>query len=263
MIEIGFLKISWVDIVDILLVSYLIYRLYKLIKGSVAGRIFIGIISIYLVYLLVKAAEMELLTAILGQFIGLGVIAALILFQPEIRKFLLAVGKTSLLNNSFLSRTFLSQDSTNEAPDLNVEAIITAVYQLSATQTGGLIVIGQRTELQPYIDTGNALDAHISARLLLSIFFKNSPLHDGAAIITGTKIRAAGCILPVTDNADLPTHLGLRHRAAVGITELTDSLVVIVSEETGMVSTAMNAHVTTNLDEDSLRKKIQKYISEH
>ena len=257
MIKIGFLEISWVDVADIVLVSYLIYRLYKLIKGSVAVRIFIGIISIYLVYLIVKAAEMELLTAILGQFIGLGVIAALILFQPEIRKFLLVVGKTSLFKNDLFGKVFLSDPN---APSLKIEALVNTCTELSRTKTGGLIVIGKRTELQPYIDTGNYMDAYISVRLLLSIFFKNSPMHDGAVIIADNKIKAAGCILPVTENTDIPHQLGLRHRAAIGITEQTESMVIIVSEEQGTISVATHNKPIVTVTPDELRQKLNKYI---
>lgn len=257
MIRIGFLEISWIDVVDVLLVSYLIYRFYKLIRGSVAVRIFVGIIAIYLLYLIVKSVGMELLTAILGQFIGLGMVAALILFQPEIRKFLLSVGRTSFFNSGMFNGSLLSPDPL--ASELNIEAIVTAISEMSATRTGALLVLGKRSELQQYMDTGNTLDAAISARLILSIFYKNSPMHDGAAIITSTKLRAAGCILPLTENMDLPPHLGLRHRAGIGITEHTDSLVIIVSEETGIVSIARNGKLSALSGPNTLREKLQEY----
>ncbi|HSI91605.1 MAG TPA: diadenylate cyclase, partial [Adhaeribacter sp.] len=229
--SIGFFDIGWIDILDVLLVTILLYQLYKLLTGSVALKIFIGFLSIYLLYLMVKAAGMELLTAILGQFMGVGVLAGIILFQQEIRKFLLMVGKTTAFNNDKLFRGFpwRKEDSADR---LNLTPFIEAAKSLAGKNTGALIVFAKSSELQFYADSGDFLDAAVSKRLLLSIFNKTSPLHDGAVIVAGNRIKAARCILPVTESDDVPASLGLRHRAAIGLSEVTDSVILVVSEET-------------------------------
>lgn len=251
---IGFLEITWVDVIDILLVSFLIFQLYKLIKGSVASRVFIGIMLIYITYLVVKAAKMELLTAILGQFIGVGVIAALILFQQEIRKFLLLLGKSTLFSNeSFMGALF---GRSIKQSTLNLQAVLDAAKSLSGSRTGGLIVFAKSTELRFYAETGDHIDGVISKRLLISIFNKYSPMHDGAVIIADGRIKAARCILPITDKTDLPAQFGLRHRAALGLSELTDSVVLIISEETGQISVAYAGVLDHNLSLAEARNKI-------
>ncbi|WP_045460209.1 diadenylate cyclase CdaA [Sporocytophaga myxococcoides] len=260
--KIGFLEISWIDILDILLVSFLLYQLYKLLKGSIAVKIFLGFLSIYLIYLVVKAAKMELLTAILGQFIGVGVIAALILFQQEIRKFLIIIGKTTAFNRSFLKGLLWKKNSQPNADGLNLNPVIESAKILGGTNTGALIVFAKSSELKFYAESGDLMDALISKRLLIAIFQKNSPLHDGAVIIANNRIKAARCILPVSENTDLPAHLGLRHRAAIGLTEVTDSIVLIVSEETGQISLAINGKIHTNLSKSELKQKLHFYLFE-
>ncbi|GAL84140.1 hypothetical protein MYP_1368 [Sporocytophaga myxococcoides] len=262
MYKIGFLEISWIDILDILLVSFLLYQLYKLLKGSIAVKIFLGFLSIYLIYLVVKAAKMELLTAILGQFIGVGVIAALILFQQEIRKFLIIIGKTTAFNRSFLKGLLWKKNSQPNADGLNLNPVIESAKILGGTNTGALIVFAKSSELKFYAESGDLMDALISKRLLIAIFQKNSPLHDGAVIIANNRIKAARCILPVSENTDLPAHLGLRHRAAIGLTEVTDSIVLIVSEETGQISLAINGKIHTNLSKSELKQKLHFYLFE-
>jgi diadenylate cyclase len=259
--SIGFLEVSWVDVADILLVSYLIYQLYKLMRGSVAVKIFIGIISIYLMYLIVKAAEMKLLTAILGQFIGVGILAAIIVFQQEIRKFLILIGKTTAFNNDNFFKNLFRKDFTNSR-HLNLQPVLDAAKTMSGTNTGGLIVFAKSSELKFYAESGDAIDAIISKRMLMSIFFKNSPLHDGAVIISNNRIKAARCILPITENNDIPASLGLRHRAALGMSEVTDSVVMIISEETGQMSIAYNGRLEHNLSTNELRDKINYYLYE-
>ncbi len=259
--KIGFLNISWLDIIDILLVSFLMYQLYKLMKGSVAIKIFLGVLSLYLFYLVVKAAQMELLSSILGQFMGVGVIATIILFQQEIRKFLLVIGKSTSFKSgdSFFGSFALwkKQDPINNT----VSPIIDAIKVMSGTNTGALIVFTRDSELKFYVDSGDLLDAKISNRLLLSIFNKYSPLHDGAAIIHKNRIRAARCILPVSENDNLPAQFGLRHRAAVGMSEITDTLIVIVSEETGEISVAQHGEVSKNLSGMEVRQRINNYLT--
>lgn len=256
--QVGFLKVGIIDIIDILLVTFLLYQLYKLIKGSVAVNIFLGFFLIYLVYLVVKASGMDLLGSILGQFIGVGVIAAIVLFQQEIRKFLLILGRTTNLQNTQLIKLFGLNRANSSAEDnqSDINAVIKAAKELSTTQTGALMVFAKSDELKFYIDSGDVLDAVISKRLLLSIFNKTSPLHDGAVIIANNRIKAARCIIPVTEREDLPAQFGLRHRAAVGLTEVTDSLVIIVSEETGQMSLAYNGDIMHNLTSAELRTQL-------
>ncbi len=258
---IGFLEISLADIIDILLVSYLMYQLYKLLKGSVAVKILLGILSVYLVYVIVNAFGLRLLSNILGQFLGVGVIAALILFQQEIRKFLLLIGRKSVFGDEGVFSAFAWRKSPKTQIDLN--AVLEAARTLSATNTGALIVFGKSSELKFYADSGDELDAVLSKRILLSIFNKYSPLHDGAVIIgRHGRIKAARCILPVSENDEIPASMGLRHRAAIGLTELTDAVVLVVSEETGEISLIRNAQIYKNLPIQELRSKLNRFITE-
>jgi len=258
--KIGFLTISWLDIIDILLVALLLFQLYKLLKGSIAINIFLGFLSIYLIYLIVKALKMELLTAILGQFIGVGVIAALILFQQEIRKFLLMIGKTTIFGENFFS--FWPWQKRAAKEDINLAPIIDSAKILSGTNTGALIVFAKSSELKFYAESGDTIDAVISKRLLITIFQKTSPLHDGAVILSKGRIKAARCILPVSESNEIPANFGLRHRAAIGITEVTDSVVLVVSEETGQISLAINGRMDNNLSKSELRTKLHYYLYE-
>ncbi len=259
--SIGFLDISWVDIIDIGLVSYLLYQLYKLMKGSVAIKIFLGFLSIYLSYLIVKAANMELLTEILGKFMSVGVIALLILFQQEIRKFLLIIGKTTAFRNDSLFRSFPWRKEQNER-QVNVTPIVEAAKTMAGSHTGALIVFGKESEMKFYAESGDEIDAVISKRLLISIFNKYSPLHDGAVIICRNRIKAARCILPVSENENIPAAFGLRHRAAVGLTEaVEDTMVMVVSEETGQISLVKSGQLMHNLSLQELRARLNQYLS--
>ncbi|QHL88522.1 TIGR00159 family protein [Nibribacter ruber] len=256
---IGFLEVEWLDIIDVLLVTVLLYQLYKLLTGSVALKIFLGLLSIYLLYLVVKAAGMELLTIILGQFMGVGVLAAIIVFQPEIRRFLLMIGKTTAFNNDRFFKSFPWRKS--QSPDkLSITPFIEAAKSLAGKNTGALIVFARSSELRYYAESGDSIDAVVSKRLLLSIFNKTSPLHDGAVIIHGNRIKAARCILPVTESNDVPASMGLRHRAAIGLTEVTDSIVLVVSEETGQIALVRNGEVYRNLSAADLRSKLNQYL---
>lgn len=258
--SIGFLEISWVDIIDILLVSVLLYQVYKLMRGSVALSIFFGFLTLYLIFLVVKAAEMELLSAILGQFMGVGVLAVIILFQPEIRKFLLLVGKSTAFNRENFFKNFWKKDDSSNK--INITPIIDASKSLSGSNTGALIVFSKNSPLKFYAESGDAIDAIVSKRLLLAIFNKYSPLHDGAVIVHENRIKAARCILPVSEQDNLSADFGLRHRAAIGMTEITDTLVVVVSEETGQMSAVRNGEISHNLPAKELRKKINEYLYE-
>ncbi|WP_422009027.1 diadenylate cyclase CdaA [Roseivirga pacifica] len=258
--KIGFLDVRWVDIVDILLVSVLIYQVYKLLKGSVAVRVLIGFLVLYLIYLIVRAAEMELLAGILGQFMGVGVLAAIIIFSQEIRKFLLILGKSTFRQDGIL-KSIMIWKRREEKEQFNITPVIEAAKSLSATNTGALIVFSKNSELKFYADTGDLMDAVVSKRLLISIFNKHSPLHDGAIILFKNRIKAARCILPVSER-ELPAQYGMRHRAAMGMSEATDTLTMIISEETGQISIARNGVIDSNLLIPEIRKRINSYLSE-
>jgi len=256
--NVGFLEIGFQDIIDVLLVTVLLYQLYKLLNGSVALKIFLGLLSIYLLYLVVRAAGMELLTIILGQFMGVGVLAAIILFQPEIRRFLLLIGKTTAFNNERFFRSFPWR--REQGDKISLTPFIEAAKSLAGKNTGALIVFAKSSELKYYAESGDLIDAIISKRLLMSIFNKNSPLHDGAVIIANNRIKAARCILPVTENNDVPASMGLRHRAAIGLTEVTDGVVLVVSEETGQIALVRNGEVFRNLSSADLRLKLNQFL---
>jgi diadenylate cyclase len=255
--KIGFLDVTWVDIVDIGLVSVLLYQVYKLIRGSIAVNIFLGVLALYLIYLIVKAAQMELLATILGQFMGVGVLAMIILFQPEIRKFLLVIGGTEFRDNVLKT---LANWRTDQNEETDVHQVLEAAKTLKTTKTGALIVFTRDTELKFYAETGEMIDSEVTKGLLLSIFNKYSPLHDGAVIIHKGRIKAARCVLPVSENDHLPPHFGMRHRAAVGMSESTDTLVMAISEETGRLILARNGKFLKALKMKQVEQKILEYL---
>lgn len=259
-LQVGFLEITWVDLLDITLVAALLFYLLKLMRESIALKVFIGFLAIYLLYLVVKATEMELLTAILGQFIGVGVIAAIILFQQEIRKFLLIIGKTAEFRERTLFNFFRPERQSKLFDEMHISPIIEALKSFSATSTGALIVISKTDNLKNIAETGDLLDAQISKRLLQTIFYKNSPLHDGAVIIHKNRIQAARCVLPISDSPDLPATLGMRHRAAMGISEQSDAVVLIVSEQTGAISMVQHAQLHYNLPAHEVRRLLYYYL---
>jgi uncharacterized protein (TIGR00159 family) len=230
-------------------------------RGSVAVRIFLGVLSLYLIYLIVRAAQMELLGSILGQFMGYGVLAAIILFQPEIRKFLLLIGKTTDFGKIESFRAFFNMRKRPKDSGFTITPVIEAAKALGGTNTGALIVFSRDSALKFYAESGDEIEAVLSKRLLLSIFNKNSPLHDGAVIIYKGRIKAARCVLPVSESDNLPAQFGLRHRAALGMSEVTDTIVLIVSEETGQFSLARNGKLNYNLSSQELRKGINEYLT--
>lgn len=261
--KLGFLEITMVDIIDVTLVTILLSQAYKLIRGSLAIRVFLGFIFLYLLFLVVDAAGMELVTTILGQFMGVGVLAVIILFQQEIRKFLLLVGRTTALDDGQLMKNIKGIWSADKrAIRSDVSSIVEAAKVLSGSDTGALIVLSRNSELKFYADSGDRMGAIISKRLLLSIFNKFSPLHDGAVIIYRNKIVAARCILPVTERDDIPAQFGLRHRAAIGMSETTDTLLIVVSEETGQISVVKQGSFLQNLSAKELRAEINQYLME-
>ncbi|MDD2550931.1 MAG: diadenylate cyclase CdaA [Bacteroidales bacterium] len=252
-----FISIRILDIIDILLVALLLYQIYVLIKGTVAINIFMGIFSLYIFWLIVKALNMELLSSILGQIIGVGVIALIIVFQQEIRRFLLLIGSRYFSKNRFsIERLFRIKTEKYDSP-VNIEAIVKASRNLSEQKVGALIVITKESNLKLYAETGDTINAETSSRLIENIFFKNSPLHDGAMIIQNNLIYAVRCVLPLSENPDLPASYGLRHRAAIGISEITDALVVVVSEETGRISFVKNGDIDLNITPAELREALE------
>ena len=253
--DIGFLEANWLDVTEVFLLTFFFYQLYKLMKGTVALKIFIGSLSIYMLYLLFRALEMKLLTAIFGRIIGVGVIALIVLFQPEIRRFLLMLGRSTYLERVLSLRFF-----TSKTPYYDISSVVDAVKTLAATSTGALIVFTRSSDLRYYVETGEALDANLSRKLILAIFNKYSPLHDGAVIVSDGKIKAARCILPVSESDDVPTHLGLRHRSALGITENSDCIVVVTSEESGNISIADHGRLSYDIPPNELHSRLSKVL---
>jgi uncharacterized protein (TIGR00159 family) len=251
MIEL-FIPIRIIDIIDILLVAFLLYELYKLIKGTVAINIFIGIVAFYLLWKLVDALKMEMLSEILGGFVGVGVIALIIVFQQEIRRFLLLLGNPDFFRKMPL-RFLFSKWKASKSLLLDINAIVDSCEEMANKNVGALIVVIKQNELELYIKTGETIDAKISKSLIENIFFKNSPLHDGAIIIDKGRIKAARCILPSTEKTKFPVNLGLRHRAAVGITEQSDAITIVVSEQTGQISYSKSGKLTTNVKPNELK----------
>ena len=251
-----FITLRFLDIIDILLVAYLMYQLYMLIRGTVALNIFIAIFFFYLFWLVVKALNMELLGSILGQVIGVGMIALIIVFQVELRRFLVFVGTRYLSRTVSLNKAF--SINLQEKRNLKIKSIANACKRMSESNTGALIIITRRSALEMYAQTGEIISAITSTRLLESIFFKNSPLHDGAVIIVEDKVFAARCILPMSDNPNVPANFGMRHRAALGITEHTDAFAIIVSEETGEIAVADNGVLTNNISKEELMQTLEK-----
>ncbi len=258
-----FITIRFLDVLDILLVAFLLYQLYMLIKGTVAFNIFIGLFLVYLFWLLVKALDMELLGSFMGQFIGVGVLALIVVFQQEIRRFLLLIGSNNQVNKFLRVEKLFSSDNYKVASNQQIKTIVKACENLARTKTGALIVIAQKLELREYARTGEKMNARISDALLETIFFKNAPLHDGAVIIIGKRIAAARCILPLTENENLDPKLGLRHRAAIGVTEETDALAIVVSEERGKISAAENGELQEDISGLELSNLLEKFVNEN
>jgi diadenylate cyclase len=248
----GIFSVRLVDVIDIILFAILLYQVYNLVKGTTAIKIFVGIIAVYVVWKVVKALQMQLLGEILGQFISIGVIVLIIVFQPEIRQFLLLLGNTRFIRSEKRKRFLFWKIKVENPFEEHIDTIVHACKKLADSKTGALIVITRENELRSYVETGQVIDARISGPLLESIFFRNSPLHDGAVIISGDVIRAARCILPVSNNSSVPVYLGLRHRAAIGITERSDAIALIVSEERGKISYSMEGKISENVTPSQL-----------
>ncbi|WP_353483153.1 diadenylate cyclase CdaA [Haliscomenobacter sp.] len=261
--KIGFLPIRIWDLLDILIVGYLIYLIYRLLRGNIAFNIFIGVLTLYVVYWLVRQLEMQLLSAVLDKFVSVGVIVIVIIFQQEVRNFLLLLGKSALQQRSNVLVQFLIGRNTPAAQaDMGKEivALKNALMHLSETQTGALIVLAKGANLEALAYAGVEINASISEQLLESIFNKTSPLHDGAVILRKGKIMSAGAVLPVSETADLPPKAGLRHRAAIGVTEQLRVAALIVSEETGHISWAYEGQLTQDVQMEDLDAFLQEHL---
>lgn len=255
----GFIDIRFLDILDILLVAILLYLLYNLLKGTVAINIFFGIMAIFLIWKVVDALQMGLLSDILGAFFSVGFIAMIVIFQPEIRQFLLAMGKPGFINKR--KKRFLFWKIFDAGTFvLDIDKIVQACQRMSNAKQGALIVITRQNELLPITETGEIINSDISVELLENIFYPNSPLHDGAVIITANKIKAARCILPVSKSLKISSSIGLRHRAAVGVTEQSDAVAVLVSEQTGKISYAMEGKLNRNVQAAGLHDFLEELM---
>ena len=253
------LNIRFVDILDVLLVGYLIYKIIKIVRGTSAMNIVFVVLALYVTWIVVKALDMRLLSFMLGQILGGGVIAILIIFQQDVRRFLLNIGNrfTPMLRKGLLGRIFGSGNQGNISPQV-LEEITGACRWMSEKHIGALLVMRRSNSLGEIIETGDEIHATISRRLLENIFFKNAPLHDGAVVMSQTQIIAARCTLPMSQSTSLPPHYGMRHRAALGISEMTDALAVVVSEETGEIWVAEDGKYQVISSITELRRAIEK-----
>ncbi len=251
-----FLNLRILDIVDIVFLAILLFYIYKLVKGTVAVNIFVGIVIVWLFWKLTQLLQMELLSSVFGEFIGAGIFALIVVFQQEIRKFLLMIGSTNFTQRrKFLRQFRFVKDDTQISTNIN--AIVNACEAMSRTLTGALIVIQKSTSLDFVKNTGDKMSIEINQPIIESIFYKNSPLHDGAMIVEDNKITATRAILPVSNDRTIPLRFGLRHRAAVGITEKTDAIALVVSEETGQISYLKDGELVIFEDSVDLINKLR------
>ena len=250
--NIGFVTIRLVDIIDISIVTLLFYKLYELLKGSLAIRILTGVLLIFLFWKLVDLLDMVLLKSILDQFLGVGAIALIIIFASEIRRFLLIITRNTVFDRIW-------QQITSGESNVTTHELGDAVESLRNAGVGALIILTGEDNLERIQGTGDLIGAQVSERLLNSIFQPLSPLHDGAVIIRENEILAARCVLPLTERTDLPPELGLRHRSAIGMSEQSDSLVIIVSEERKEISLAAHGDLERNIDIITLNKRIRQH----
>ena len=242
----GFLHFTWVDLLDIIMVTAVIYAVFHWLRGTSAMNIFIAIALLVVVRIISDAIGMKMISSLLGTLLDMGALAIIIIFQPELRRFLDNLGRSA--GNTIEKRSLIDKlfpDRKRKELDYgNISEIAQACIEMSAQKTGALIVIRRDSKLEDIIATGDAIDAKVSSRLIMNIFFKNSPLHDGAMIIGNDRIIAARCTLPISERPGLPARYGMRHKAAVGISERSDADVIVVSEQTGGISFVSAGEVT-------------------
>jgi len=249
-----FLDFNIFDFIDITLVSILIFQLYKLIKGSAGINIFIGMALVYIMWKIFSALEMSLISEILGQFISVGVLALIIVFQQEIRRFLVLIGKNTFKNKNLFIK---SKNKEKFLSTKNIEDICKACHNMSETKTGAIIIIERNDNLDLILKTGRVISSNLSQIMIESIFYKNAPLHDGAIIIINKKIIGARCVLPISESNTIPTEMGMRHKAALGVTEQYDCIAITVSEQNGNISCFENGKIKMNLDSKTLQEIIK------
>ena len=258
--KIGFLPVDIWDVFDVLIVGYLIFWLYRLLRGSIALNIFVGIVALFFSYQAFAALGMDLLSNILNQFIQVGFISLIIIFQPEVRRFLLLLGSGTIKQRDSFWNRLLGREEFDRESAPQTAVVRRAFLRLARQRTGALIVCTQDADPSTVITGGTELQAEISYGLLVSIFHKESPLHDGAVLISNRRIIKASAILPVSENSDLPAAVGLRHRAAVGVTEKIDVACFIVSEETGKISFAYGGALERGIGEERLTELLDRYL---
>ena len=256
---IDLIKSTILPIIDVILVAVMLYYAYKLVRGTAAIIVFRGFVIIYIIWWITDVLNMNILSSILGGFIGVGVFAVIIVFQQEIRKFLLMVGTSNLASKTnFLKQLkFLKSEITLKT---DIDVLLHACKKMSSTKTGALIVLERTNSLEFLINTGDSMNAEVNEALLESIFYKNSPLHDGATIIRDNYVIATRVVLPVSDSVHIPSRYGLRHRAAIGITEKTDAICLLVSEETGVISFIKDGGFELFADDQELLDKLIQAI---
>jgi uncharacterized protein (TIGR00159 family) len=260
LIDIGFIELRFLDIIDILIVAYLMFLIYKLLRGTIAFNIFIGVLLLYLVWWIVGVLDMQLLSLLLGRFVAFGVIILIIIFQPEVRRFLVFLGNSTLKGRfGFIERLFKMQSRLDAEQVKRINELKRALLSFRNRKWGALIVLMNGRDPEMFSGNGVRLNAEISQALLESIFNKFSPLHDGAVVISKERIHRAGTVLPISTNPDMPKELGLRHRAALGLTESTNTAVIVVSEERSEISFAFQGRLERNISEDDLFEKLTKH----
>jgi uncharacterized protein (TIGR00159 family) len=252
-----FIDISFIDVLDVLMVGLLIYWLIRVVRGTSAVNIFLGVLLLYVVWIASRAVGMKLLSFILGQVLGVGVVALLVIFQPEIRRFLQRISSSTTAAQQGVFKKLFRQAKQAGMPARELEELTAACRKMGETRTGALIIIRHGSGLGDILDTGDEIDARINRRLIENIFFKNSPLHDGAMVIGDNRILAARCTLPITGRQDIPAHYGMRHRAAIGMSEVSDASVIVVSEETGDISFVSDGIIKTMGSITELRLAIE------
>lgn len=247
------------DVIDILIIAVMLFYVYKMMKSSGTLSLFYGVLIFFVLWILASEIfAMRLTGSILDKFMGIGLIVLVVIFQDQIKRFLIDIGSHGRIK--FFKRLF-KHDNSIESRRKDVSAVVYSCMSMSKTKTGALIVFQRKVPLRPYEETGDIIDADVNVRLIENIFFKNSPLHDGAMIIADNKIKSVGCILPVSHSMEIPKELGLRHRAALGMSQATDAVCVIVSEETGNISVAINGEFKIKLTAQELDHTLSEALN--
>lgn len=253
----GFLHIGFTDVLDIMVVAVVIFYIFRLLRGSQALSVFLVIVALYALKIISSSLDMKLVSGLLGAVLDVGMLALIVIFQPEIRHFLSQLGsryQQAGARSRWLGRLFRDEGGYETTETVN--EICKACEEMSADKCGALIVLERSQSLKYIEDTGDQIDAKVSKRLLLNLFFKNSPLHDGAVIISGDRVSAARCTLPITDQRT-PASFGMRHKAAIGISEVSDAKVIVVSEETGAISLMVRGKVTAARNNNDLKRLLR------